>query len=403
MSVPGMDLAAGRAELAPDHLHVVDVLSWYRRYEGELRSLGQRMREVYHRMQRRGDGVAFGDVEGECLYLLIRDQKPDVIFEISPNAGWSTNYILAALTANRKGTLHSFELLTRYHGRPIEGVIRGNQHRDWDQARLALHIGDARETVPRVEGPIDFLLLDSCHEAWFASWYITTLFPRVSGTVFIQDIAFVDELESASEAHLVWGWFQAQHIRPSLVGAIEAELRRTSELREGYPERLVSRSNAVVFRLPEPLHGELPPLGLSPTTLIEQATRWLGEGQGADVDRLLNRATEMLLGDLGRANRHVLLCRIARCRAALGQHEEARRAYRRAFGAVLDMREGKGLAKGLAEVICWVGRDHEWRLVAQILGVLVFSPTLWGDFLAFVRWQVRMGRSSAAGRAGEAT
>ena len=200
---------------------LIDFPKLYERYTDELRSVGIRLRDVYHRMQRRGDGTAFGDMEGECLYLLLREQKPDVVFEISPNAGWSTNYILAALTANQKGVLHSFEVLTRYRGRPIEAIIRGNQHPDWDQRRLHVHIGDARQTTEAVGGPIDFLFLDSCHEAWFAQWYIATLFPRVSGLVLIQDIAFLDQLEASSEAQHMWQWLQQQQIRPLLVGFME--------------------------------------------------------------------------------------------------------------------------------------------------------------------------------------
>lgn len=164
------------------------------------------MREQFHAMQRRGHGTIFGDVEGELMYLLIRETQPDIAFEISPNAGWSTNYILAALTANQKGTLHSFELLTKLKGKPIEEVIRTNQHPEWDQNRFVLHVGDARQTVPLVPGTVDFLLIDSCHEDWFAEWYIQTVFPRVNGPAIVQDIAFVDEPVLSSDAEHFWAW-----------------------------------------------------------------------------------------------------------------------------------------------------------------------------------------------------
>ena len=48
-----------------------------------------------------------------------------------------------------------------------------------------------------------------------------------------------------------------------------------------------------------------------------------------------------------------------------------------------------GDAKGLVEVCCWAGRGHAWSVVAQILGVLICSPPLWGAFVASVRWQIQ--------------
>ena len=208
------------------------ILELYQQYEPELRRLCQRLRTQYHRLVNRGDGAGFGDVEGEVMYLLLRETKPDLVFEISPYAGWSTNYILAALTANRKGVVHSFEIARKIRGQPTNQVIRRNQCEEWEQDRLIIHLGDARTLVSQVRGPIGFLLLDSCHDAEFARWYIQEVFPQVHGTVFIQDIAFTDHLEPSTEATEVWAWARSRGIPLQLVGGDEEAVRHAG-LRQG--------------------------------------------------------------------------------------------------------------------------------------------------------------------------
>ena len=38
----------------------------------------------------RGDGAVFSDFEGEVLYCLLRELRPETFFEISPDCGYST-------------------------------------------------------------------------------------------------------------------------------------------------------------------------------------------------------------------------------------------------------------------------------------------------------------------------
>ena len=199
-----------------------NAVSLYEKYHDELLILCEKLQPLYHQMQHAKFGTTFGDTEGELLYMLLREAKPEVVFEISPNAGWSTNYMLSALTKNQKGTLHSFELMEQINNKSIEQVIRGNQHRDWNQEQLVLHIGDALETTRQVTGNIDFVLIDSCHDDWFAKWYIETIFPHVQGIAFVQDIAFIDGLEDASEAEYFWQWAQEHQLPLNLVGHLDA-------------------------------------------------------------------------------------------------------------------------------------------------------------------------------------
>lgn len=157
----------------------------YDSYMADLVPFCERM--VNHRREvcDKGYSCDFSDRESELLYLLIRELKPETVVEISPCHGYSTNYILAALTHNNKGRVYSFEIIENVAGVAIEDVIRGNILEGLDQKRLELCIGDA--TLSYIPDP-DFLFLDSCHEAWFSAWYVNELVgkPKIC---FVHDIA----------------------------------------------------------------------------------------------------------------------------------------------------------------------------------------------------------------------
>ena len=353
----------------------LDFTDLYRKYDNELRQVARRLREQYHFMQRQGYGTTFGDVEGELMYMLIREIQPEIAFEISPNVGWSTNYILAALTANGKGILHSFELLPTIKGRPTEQVIRSNQCPQWDQQRLIIHIGDARQTVPRVDGTINFLLIDSCHEDWFAEWYITTVFPRVNGSVIVQDIAFVDQLEPSSEARYVWAWAESQNIQLALVGSVEVELERMG-VRAGYAERRGLRCNSVIFWLPALQRGDLPELVDSPESWIKQARSALAGGHYLTADRLLSQAIASLLRMPTRVNRHRLFFQAGWCYVQMDEDGEAQRCFQRALGVVVQA-DTQQRVKGIPECLELSTRHRQWRLVGQTLSLILLEPRTW--------------------------
>jgi predicted O-methyltransferase YrrM len=349
-----------------------NVAELYGKYDAELRGLGARLRRFYHALQRRGHRTAFSDVEGEILYLLVRESRPETVFEISPAAGWSTNYLLAALTANGAGTLHSFELAPTIDGRPTAEVIRSNQHPDSDQRRLEVHVGDAQETVPAVAGPIDLLLLDSCHEEFFARWYVDRVFPRVRGPVMVQDVAFVDGLEPSSEAQYLWAWLGEARLRVVLVGALEAELERAG-VRAGYPERRGVRSNAVVFALPVLGTGGLPALGEPWEALVARAEAATSRGDAEAADRLLSEAIPRLLRATDRTNRHRALCRAGACFARLGEAGEARRCLERALGVVV-LGDPGDRRKGLPELFDVFRARRQWRLALRVALLMMLEP-----------------------------
>lgn len=104
--------------------------------------------------------------------MTIREARPEVVVEISPCHGYSTNYILAALRSNGSGVVHSYELAAEVDGVPTEDVIRRNLLDELPGDALKVIVGDAR--TQKIPAP-DVLLVDSAHEDHFAAWVFETL------------------------------------------------------------------------------------------------------------------------------------------------------------------------------------------------------------------------------------
>ena len=160
---------------------------------------------------------AFSDVEGIILYCLIRHFKPDLFFEISPDTGMSTNYILQAVGKNGKGKVVGFELeATKRQGtvKPTLEVIKENAVDPLlVEKYYELVVGDATKTLSVGKyGKPDGVLIDSCHENWFADWYIKGLLPHIGQFCLIQDISYSHKLEDSTEAQTVVGYLEQNDI-----------------------------------------------------------------------------------------------------------------------------------------------------------------------------------------------
>lgn len=77
----------------------------YKKYFNELRILTNRIRQDYSNFRKYR--ATFSDFDGEILYCLIRERKPNIFYEISPDCGFSSIYITSALSKNNKGKLFS--------------------------------------------------------------------------------------------------------------------------------------------------------------------------------------------------------------------------------------------------------------------------------------------------------
>jgi hypothetical protein len=56
----------------------------YARYRPELLTLTAALAPKREVMLKAGLGADFGDLEGELLYMLVRESTPDLVIEISP-------------------------------------------------------------------------------------------------------------------------------------------------------------------------------------------------------------------------------------------------------------------------------------------------------------------------------
>lgn len=187
------------------------IISLYRRYADDLAAVRRQQR----RFHRRHDNVvvrrlrklrlrrymlfpALDDLEAEITYLLLREKRPRVVVEISPNAGWSTTWVLSALRDNGQGALWSFDL----HDTSTHFVPRALGRDRWHFVQ-----GDARETA-RSAPPFDYLFLDSDHGKEFAEWYCRVLLPQARpGTIISVHDVFHSERPS-EEGLVVQSWLE---------------------------------------------------------------------------------------------------------------------------------------------------------------------------------------------------
>ena len=169
------------------------------KYSTELIGISIKIKKKYYEMRKSNFRATFSDFEGELLYCLIRDRKPEIIYEISPDCGYSSLYITSALSRNKKGKVFSFEIEKFKNNIPIQKVIENNLLDPEDFKTFQLVIGDASKTALKLPDP-DILLIDSCHDRWFGKWYTENLLERVKDLSIIQDILFFDRREHSGEA-----------------------------------------------------------------------------------------------------------------------------------------------------------------------------------------------------------
>jgi len=153
----------------------------------------------------RTSAAQFDDIACEITYLLLREERPETVVEISPCGGWSTSWILNALRDNGCGHLTSFDIIDH-------SAVKV----PWDLAEgiRTFHLGDVIQSA-HLPTTIDFLFMDSDHSAPFAEWYVQNVFPRVrSGAPVLVDDVFQPGGAAASggEGPVVLDWLQQRGI-----------------------------------------------------------------------------------------------------------------------------------------------------------------------------------------------
>jgi len=248
----GVNREFDRRVFRPPHPEVTnELVALWRKYKNELKEFSEAYAPKYREAVNSDFVATFGDIEGEFLYILIRELKPDLVYEISPNSGCSTNYLLAAVTRNGSGRVEGFEIEPSFNGVPTRDAIAKNQISLCDMSRYTLHIGDARKTVAeklKTESP-NFCLIDSWHEDVFAEFYVRELLPRVKGTVLVQDIAHFDPRpEWSTEAAYLLTYLQLTGTELVPIASYD-DILNASGARNDLVPRRPKRSNSILLHL----------------------------------------------------------------------------------------------------------------------------------------------------------
>jgi predicted O-methyltransferase YrrM len=135
-----------------------------------------------------------GDLDCRYLYLLVRAARPRTVIETGVLYGASSGHILAALQANKQGTLHSIELGRESREPPHDFFVPAHVQYRWN-----LIIGDSRQALPKLVDylpSIDLFHHDSLHTFDHMTWEFETVFPHLAqgGVLSSHDVAIAHGL-----------------------------------------------------------------------------------------------------------------------------------------------------------------------------------------------------------------
>lgn len=171
------------------------VIELYNSYGSEVRSYRPVMRQWCNRT----NSCKFTDFEVEMLYMLLREIKPQRVFEMAPNKGFSTHWILEALSRNDDTSkLYSYDI----HNRSLKYM--NNKFKD----RWIFTLGDYQDLLKAgkldMDG-FDFIFIDALHTEEFSRGYCRNLLLplRKIVVVAIHDIV-ADEFGGGRESSEVY-------------------------------------------------------------------------------------------------------------------------------------------------------------------------------------------------------
>jgi predicted O-methyltransferase YrrM len=134
----------------------------YAKYGSEIAAFRPVMRTW---CQTLSQSCKFCDTEAEMLYMLIREIKPKNVFEMAPNRGYSSHWILQALVSNNEGHLYSYDI----HDASIRFMKNPEFVKRW-----TFTLGDYRDLLKRGTLDLqmfDFIFIDALHTEEFSREY----------------------------------------------------------------------------------------------------------------------------------------------------------------------------------------------------------------------------------------
>lgn len=114
--------------------------------------------------------MASGHLQGRVLKMLVEMAKPLKVLELGTFSGYSTLCMAEGMPPDAE--LHTFEVFDENEDF-LRQWIGGSPYRD----RIHLHIGDALQLVPKMDGQWDFAYIDADKREYVA--YYEMLLPRM--------------------------------------------------------------------------------------------------------------------------------------------------------------------------------------------------------------------------------
>ncbi|MDR3220267.1 MAG: O-methyltransferase [Dysgonamonadaceae bacterium] len=120
-----------------------------------------------------------GHLQGRILKMLVRMQQPQRILEIGTYTGYATLCLAEGLPEN--GEIHTIE-----KDDEMEDFIREQFEQSELRSKIHLHIADAAEVIPRLEGLFDMVFIDA-DKRYYCEYY-DLVFERVRpGGIILAD------------------------------------------------------------------------------------------------------------------------------------------------------------------------------------------------------------------------
>lgn len=354
------------------------LLDLLRRYSPELKLLSHNIQAKYQELIDSGYGATFSDFEGEIIYCLIRQRRPTIVYEISPDCGYSTIYLYEAIRKNEIGKLYSFEIEAQKRGKPTLDVIKHNALSKIDDQYYQLVIGDASKVVSDYPDPA-ILLIDSCHEEWFGKWYWDNLLPRVTDVTLMQDILFWDRPEYSEEAKFIISKITEETTKYISLGVLERGVDFMEARREFSPRRSFQTNSILLSMndtlehvsgcLDDPLNNNNIPLDIS--------------------DEDLSVVENHLIGYPVRQNNHRAYVGLSSIYESRGDKFRAKYYWSHACASALsDIHE-----KSLCELMVWTKKKRRpFKLMSAIVLGLLHRPQSVRLFIRYLLGRFRKNR-----------
>jgi len=121
--------------------------------------------------------LPIGPDTGQVLNILIKSAKARSILEVGMSYGYSTVW-LAEAARETGGTVVSLELADYKARHARDALTRAGL-----AGQVEIHLGNALETLPRLPGPFDFVLLDLWKDLYVAC--LDLIYPKLQPGAFI--------------------------------------------------------------------------------------------------------------------------------------------------------------------------------------------------------------------------